>query len=74
MMKKMIIHGTRDNTAPISYSERTVTVFSSAQLIRFEGAGHGFYGNDETRSAEIAVDFVKEHLGKTETNETVKRE
>lgn len=70
----LIIHGTMDNIAPISYSERAITVFPSAQLIRFEGAGHGFYGNDETRSAEMAVDFVKEHLGKTEKGEKVNRD
>ena len=59
----LIIHGTRDNIAPISYSERAAAVFPSAELIRFDGAGHGFYGSDETRAAELAVDFVKKHLG-----------
>ena len=58
----LIIHGTSDNSVPISYSERAITVFSSAELVRFEGAGHGFYGDDEVRAAQIAVDFVKEHL------------
>ena len=62
----LIIHGTRDNIAPISYSERAVTVFPSAELVRIDGAGHGFYGNDETRAAQMAVDFVKEHLSKQE--------
>ena len=63
----LIIHGTSDNIAPISYSERAVTVFPSAQLVKFEGAGHGFYGDDEARSAQMAVDFVKEHLGNSST-------
>ena len=58
----LIIHGTRDNIAPISYSERAVTVFPSAELVKIDGAGHGFYGKDETYSAELAVEFVKNHL------------
>ena len=66
----LIIHGTSDTIAPISYSERAVTVFPSAQLVKFEGAGHGFYGDDETRSAQMAVDFVKEHLGNISTAKT----
>lgn len=58
----LIIHGTKDNIAPISYSERAVTVFPSAELIKIDGAGHGFYGGDEAYSAELAVDFVKSNL------------
>lgn len=67
----LIIHGTRDSIVPISYSERAAEVFPSAELVKFEGAGHGFYGDDETRSAQMAVDFVKEHLGKAEAGETI---
>ncbi|MBQ9719818.1 MAG: alpha/beta fold hydrolase, partial [Oscillospiraceae bacterium] len=55
----LIIHGTNDNIAPISYSERAVTVFPSAELVKIEGAGHGFYGANEAHSAQLAVDVVK---------------
>lgn len=55
----LIIHGTADSIVPISYSERAVNIFPSAELIRIKGAGHGFYGNDETTSAEKSVEFVK---------------
>lgn len=58
----LIIHGTKDNIAPISYSERAVEVFPSAELIKIEGAGHGFYGREERESAEMAVDFVKSNI------------
>ena len=63
----LIIHGTMDSSVPISYSERAITVFPSAERIRFEGAGHGFNGNDEPHAAQIAVDFVKEHLSNQDT-------
>ena len=52
-----------DNIPPISYSERAVMTFPSAELIRFEGAGHGFHGSDETQAEELVIDFVKRHLG-----------
>ena len=58
----LIIHGTRDSIAPISYSERAVEVFPSAELVKIDGAGHGFYGEDEDYAAELAVQFVKENL------------
>ena len=65
----LIIHGIRDSVVPISYSERAKNVFPSAELVKFEGAGHGFYGRDETRSAEMSVDFVKKHLGDSDNAE-----
>lgn len=58
----LIIHGTRDSLVPISYSERARDVFPSAELVEFEGAGHGFDGEDKTRAAQMSVDFVKEHI------------
>lgn len=60
----LIIHGTNDTIAPISYSERAVEVFPSAELVKIEGAGHGFFGDAETVSARLAVDFVMDHLSK----------
>lgn len=58
----LIIHGTRDSIAPISYSERAVEVFPSAELIKIEGAGHGFYGEDDDYAAEQTIHFVKNNL------------
>lgn len=58
----LIFHGTADNIVPISYSERAVTAFPSAELVTIEGAGHGFSGNDDLYVTNLAVDFVKSHL------------
>ena len=58
----LIFHGTADNIVPISYSERSVTAFPSAELVTIEGAGHGFSGNDDLYVTNLAVDFVKSHL------------
>ena len=60
--KVLIIHGTVDTIAPISYSERAVEVFPDARLIRYEGANHGFWGQDEVNSENEAVSFVLEVL------------
>lgn len=38
----LIIHGTSDNIVPISYSEKAVEIYSSAELKTIDGAGHGF--------------------------------
>ena len=38
----LIIHGTNDFIVPISNSEKAVTIYPSASLVRIEGANHGF--------------------------------
>ncbi len=38
----LIFHGTKDSTVPISYSEKAVNCYPNAELIRIEGASHGF--------------------------------
>ena len=40
----LIVHGTADATAPISYSERAEKTFPDAGLLSIDGAGHGFSG------------------------------
>ena len=40
----LIVHGTADATAPISYSERAEGTFPDAGLLSIDGAGHGFSG------------------------------
>ena len=64
--KVLIIHGTMDSIAPFSYSERAVEVFPDAELIRYEGANHGFFGQDLIDSENESVAFVKEILGTSE--------
>lgn len=57
MMKKypgkvLIIHGTADSIVPVSYSERAAETFPDAELVKIEGAGHGFYGSAEQEAAD----------------------
>ena len=60
--KVLIIHGTVDTVVPISYSERAVEVFPDAELIRYEGANHGFFGQDLVNSENESIAFVREIL------------
>ena len=60
--KVLILHGTDDSIAPISYSERAAEVFPDAELIRYEHANHGFFGQDGIRSENESVAFVKQIL------------
>lgn len=53
-----ILHGDADSIVPLSYSEKAVEVYSSAQLKILPGAGHGFYGDD----AEQAIGYITEYL------------
>ena len=54
----LIIHGTADNIVPISYSERAAETYQSAELKIIEGAGHGFYGSQQTQAVQWTLDFL----------------
>lgn len=57
----LIIHGTKDQTVPFSYSERAAKVYSDVKLLAVEGAGHGFGENDQNRAFEDIVSFLSAH-------------
>lgn len=57
--KALIIHGTSDSIAPISYSERAEEIMPDAQLIQISGANHGFYGTDMDTAAQETLAFMK---------------
>ena len=58
----LLMHGTEDPVVPLSFSEEALNCFPHADLIRIEGAGHGFFDADEDFCAEQAIRFVKEHM------------
>lgn len=53
----LLIHGDADGIVPLSYSERALEVYPSAELKVMEGAGHGFSGEDE----ETAIQYITEY-------------
>ena len=56
--KVLMIHGTADSLVPYEYSKRAAATFPDAELISIEGADHGFWGDDDKKATEMAVDFV----------------
>ena len=60
--KVLIVHGTSDNVAPISYSRRAIETFKDARLKKIPGAGHGFRGAQQEEVAKTIIDFVKESM------------
>ena len=57
--KVLIVHGTSDNVAPISYLHRAIETFKDAKLKEVPGAGHGFRGAQQEEVAKTIVNFVK---------------
>ena len=60
--KVLILHGTEDTLVPISYSVHAVKTFPDATLVKFPGAGHGFWGPDGAKATGLAIDFVKKNV------------
>ena len=57
----LILHGSDDQTVPISYSYEAVETFPHADLVTIEGAGHGFENNDDLKARELSLNFIKEN-------------
>lgn len=58
----LILHGDADSIVPLSYSKRAVSAYASAQLQVIEGAGHGFYGEDEALALQAITDYLDARL------------
>lgn len=57
----LIIHGTSDTVAPISYSRKVIGMYPNAKLIEIKRAGHGYYGLTKKKAEEYILKFVNEH-------------
>ena len=57
----LIVHGDADGIVPLSYSEKAVREYYSAQLKVIKGAGHGFYGREDDAAVSYMLDYLKSH-------------
>lgn len=57
----LLLHGDQDNIVPLSYSERALEVYPSAELEVISGAGHGFYGENEQLAVEYILNYLETH-------------
>ena len=57
----LIIHGDADEIVPLSYSERALEVYSSAELKIISQAGHGFYGENAARAIDWMLEYLQEN-------------
>ncbi len=57
----LLVHGTSDSTAPISYSERMAKTYKNARLVKIPGAGHGFYGLEAQKATKELLSFIKKN-------------
>lgn len=57
----LICHGDKDTLVDLSYSERAVEVYSSAELKVVKYGEHGFQGKLATEATGYAVEFLQAH-------------
>lgn len=57
----LLIHGDADSIVPLSYSEKAVEVYNSAQLEVLQGAGHGFLGEDAGQAINWILEYLNTH-------------
>ena len=62
----LLLHGDRDRLVRLRQSELMKAALEEAEveveLIVFEGAGHGFQGEQARRATEATVDWFRRHL------------
>ena len=57
--KVLIFHGDLDAVVALSYSVRLQKTYPHAELIVYEGEGHGFTPEKDAESAEKALEFMQ---------------
>ena len=58
----LILHGDADEIVPVSYSEKAVQTYPSAELNVFEGAGHGFRGDYAQQAVDDIIEYLENHI------------
>ncbi|MBR4485459.1 MAG: alpha/beta hydrolase, partial [Erysipelotrichaceae bacterium] len=61
-MDVLLIHGDKDDVAPISYSEKALNYFPKARLVTLKGADHGFHGPEREDVVKRVREFVQCHI------------
>ena len=54
----LLLHGSEDTLVPIAYSEHAAELFPHAELIRIEGAEHGFFGPFALTALDACLQFI----------------
>lgn len=57
----LLIHGDADSIVPLSYSQRALNIYPSAQLKVIEDGGHGFYGDDAQEAIGYMLEYLEAH-------------
>ncbi len=60
----LIIHGDNDTIAPISYSQKAVTIYPHAKLLTLPGEIHGFTPAGQNTAKQNVLEFMDVHTGK----------
>lgn len=54
----LLIHGDANDIVPLSYSEKALEVYPSAELKVIPGGGHGFYGEDARQTTDYMLEYL----------------
>lgn len=57
----LLIHGDADSIVPLSYSQRALEVYPSAELKVIAGGGHGFSGEDARQTTAYILEYLEAH-------------
>lgn len=58
----LIFHGTQDDIVDLSYSQRAEETYESAELVVYDGAGHGFTGSIANKVSSKVLELVNKNI------------
>ena len=58
----LLMHGDADAVVPLSYSVRARDTYARAELVLFEGEGHGFSMQGNEKVYVLFADFIRKHV------------
>ncbi len=59
-IKVLILHGTDDDTVPVTYSEKINKIYENSEFYKIDGAGHGFSGKHFDKAMEYVIKYLKD--------------
>ena len=58
----LIVHGSKDEIVPLSFSEKAREIYENAELLVIEGAGHGYTLSEDRILLKRTIEFINRQI------------
>ena len=58
----LLVYGDKDMLVPVASSKMPLEQYQNAELVVIEDGGHGFYHEQQVKSCETTIAFIKKNI------------